>query len=193
MNLINTIWKIAYYAFTAAVLCIAAILVFSLIPMKGNVQVKIVSSGSMEPAIHTGSLAVILPQSMYAIDDIITFGEDTREKVPTTHRIVDMRVEAGQTLFQTKGDANEDPDVREVGEGEVIGKVLFSIPYLGYIIDFAKKPIGFFLLIVIPAGAIIVDEVWKIIKEVRKGRGKKEDGGGEIDSEGHADSVNDKL
>ncbi len=168
MNLINIIWKIAYYAFTVAVLGIAAILVFSLIPMKGNVQVKIVSSGSMEPAIHTGSLVMILPQSAYEVGDVITFGEDTRTKVPTTHRIVDARVESGVMVFQTKGDANEDPDVREVGEGEVIGKVVLAIPYLGYIIDFAKQPIGFFLLIVTPAAAIILDEVWKIVKEIKK-------------------------
>lgn len=168
MKFLNTIWKIAYYAFTAAVLGIAGVLVFSLIPMKGNVQVKIVSSGSMEPAIHTGSLAIILPQDTYEMGDIITFGEDTREQIPTTHRIIDSRVESGSLIFKTQGDANEDPDAQEVHENEVIGTVIFSIPYLGYIIDFAKKPLGFFLLIIIPASAIILDEIIKIVKELKK-------------------------
>ena len=86
----------------------------------------------------------------------------------TTHRIMDIRVEGGKPVYTTQGDANNAPDMREVKENEVIGKALFSIPYLGYAVDFAQRPIGFAIIIIVPAVMIIGDEIKKIIKEVKK-------------------------
>jgi len=165
---LHTFGKILYGLLTTAVVALALLLVLSLVPIQGAPKVKIVSSGSMEPAIRTGSMVIIIPRETYAVGDVITFGEDTRTKKPTTHRIHDARVESGAMIFKTKGDANEDPDAREVRQNDIIGRVVISIPYLGYIIDFAKQPLGFFLLVIIPAGAIIIDEIRKIVKELRK-------------------------
>jgi hypothetical protein len=47
------------------------------------------------------------------------------------------------------------------------------VPYLGYILDFAKKPIGFVLLVGVPAGLIIIDEIIKIFHEVALIKRKK--------------------
>lgn len=127
----------------------------------------IVQSGSMEPAIKTGSIIAVKPVENYKIGDIITF-KRRGEKDLTTHRIVEMRVEQGSPIYTTQGDANNAPDMREVKESEVTGKALFAVPYLGYAVDFAKKPVGFALLIIIPALLIIGDEIKKIIKEVKK-------------------------
>ncbi len=171
--MINKFFKIIYYAFLALVVAIALLLVVSIFPITGNYKVKVVLSGSMEPAIHTGSVVVIKPTDSYKTGDVITFGKDTKTDVPTTHRIVDSRAESGKMIYRTKGDANEDPDGRETRGSEIIGKVMFSIPFLGYLVDFAKKPIGFFLLVVIPAGIIIIDEMWKIWKELRRMRREK--------------------
>lgn len=155
---------------------IGGLLIFSMIPIEGNFQIKIVLSGSMEPLIKTGSVVVIKPQDRYEIDDVITFGKDDRENVPTTHRIIETHVVSGVTKFVTKGDANDDKDVREITEREIVGKVLFDIPYLGFILDIAKKPLGFAILIGIPALIIISDEVMKIYREMRRlSKAKKED------------------
>ena len=140
----------------------------NLIPIPGNYEVKIVQSGSMEPKIKTGSIVVIKPDDSYGVGDIITFGKDTRRDVPTTHRIVSDKVESGVFVYTTKGDANEDTDPHEVRKSEVIGKVVFSVPYVGYLLDFARKPIGFILLIVFPAGVVVFDEVMSIWREVKK-------------------------
>src|SRR3989338_8215020 len=68
--------------------CWSASLFFApLLPIKGNIEIKIVKSGSMEPAIKTGSIVVIKPASLYGVGDVITFGEDSRTTYPTTHRI----------------------------------------------------------------------------------------------------------
>jgi len=96
------------------------------------------------------------------------FGEVTKTKAPTTHRINDIKVTDGRVSYITKGDANDAPDQREIQKREVIGKVLISVPFVGYAVDFAKKPLGFALIIIIPAAIIIFDEIKKIIKEVQK-------------------------
>lgn len=164
------IYTIGYAVFVAIVICIAVVILASILPIPGKLEIKIVQSGSMEPTIKTGSLAVIRPNDTYKEGDIITFGKDTKKNVPTTHRIIATRVESGITIYTVKGDANNSPDPTEVRQSEIIGKVIFSVPYLGYIMDFAKKPLGFVLLIGLPALYIVYDEVAKIVGEVRKMR-----------------------
>jgi len=170
--MINKFFKTIYYVLIAGIVAVAILLIVSMFPITGNYQVKVVLSGSMEPAIHTGSVVIIKPESNYEVGDIITFGKDTKTDIPTTHRIIKQRAESGKMLYTVKGDANEDPDSREVREDEIIGKVLFSIPYLGYMVDFAKKPIGFVLLVAVPAGIIVIDEIRKIWIEARRMRNK---------------------
>ena len=78
-----------------------------------------------------------------------------------------------QPRYITKGDANNAPDQEEITKREIIGKVLFSVPYLGYAVDFAKKPLGFSLIIIIPASIIIFDEIKKIFGEIKKKKENK--------------------
>ncbi|OGG44391.1 signal peptidase I [Candidatus Kaiserbacteria bacterium RIFCSPHIGHO2_01_FULL_48_10] len=159
--------------FTAALILIGGLLAFSFLPLTGNYTVKIVQSGSMEPEIKTGALVVVKPASDYAVGDVITFTFSARDEIPTTHRIVAERAVSGVMQYTVKGDANEEADPKEVLEKDVIGKVIFSVPYLGFLLDFARKPLGFTLLIVVPAGAIIIEEALKIWTEISALRRKK--------------------
>lgn len=165
--------KITYYVFFAFITFIALLLLLSIFPIKDNFQVKIVLSGSMEPAIRTGSIVVIKPEENYKEGDIITFGKDTKKDVPTTHRIVKIRAVEGRLLFTTKGDANDSEDSTEIRKDRIIGKVLFSVPYIGYILDTAKKPIGFAVLVGVPVLLIVYDEILNIYREVKKMRARK--------------------
>lgn len=160
--------KIIQNIVTVAIVIIGLFLIITLFPIKGNYQVKVVLSGSMEPAIRTGSVVIIKPSSQYKIGDVVIFGKDTKKEIPTTHRIISSRAVEGIMLFTTKGDANEDADTTEIRQSNIHGKVLFSVPFMGYVIDFVKKPIGMIVVIVIPALYIISDEVRKIIKEAKK-------------------------
>lgn len=159
---------ILYYLFTTTAVLFALLLAASLFPITGNFKVKIVLSGSMEPSLPIGSLIFLKPEASYAIGDVVTFGKDTKTDIPTTHRIIAVRGEPTGKIFQTKGDANENEDTRETRESEVLGRVFLHIPYLGYVLDFAKKPIGFIFLIIVPALVIILDEVGNIWREARK-------------------------
>lgn len=166
---------------TLVLVAVGGIFLASLIPMPGNIEIKIVKSGSMEPAIKTGSLVLIKPQTtaygaQYRVGDIITFGPDTAKEIPTTHRVEEVIKEpSGEFVYRTKGDANEEADPNLVEESEVIGKVAFFAPYAGYILDFAKKPLGFALLIGIPAASIILDELIVIGREFAKMRRRREE------------------
>lgn len=180
-------FKVIYYGLLLFLIAVGGLFVASYVGV-GGLSIKIVQSGSMEPAIKTGSIVVVKPAETYAIGDIITFGEDTRKKVPTTHRILDVRAIEGGYLFTTKGDANEDTDTKEVRSGEIIGKVQFAVPYVGYVIDFTRKPLGFILLVGVPAAVIIFDELGSIFGEARQLRLRKRrqsaEGGSNERSEG---------
>jgi signal peptidase len=164
--------KIIYYIVIAFIVLVAILLIFSAFPIPGNYKVLVVQSGSMEPKIKTGSIVVVKPEKDFKIGDVITFGPYSKTKAPTTHRIYDVKVVGGETVYITKGDANNAPDTREIKKADIVGKVLFSVPYLGYAVDFAKKPIGFALLIIVPAALIIVDEIKKIYAEIKKKKTK---------------------
>lgn len=172
-----------FYVFSIVLLLsIAGLFLASMLPIPGNIEIKIVKSGSMEPTIPTGSLVVIKPVEAYKLRDIVTFGADTPTQIPTTHRIVASRVDNG-TWYTTKGDANEEQDTKEINQSEIIGKVVAHVPNAGYVLDFAKKPLGFLLLIGIPAATIIIDELINIFREVyafsrRRDRGDGHGGGG---------------
>lgn len=169
----KVVFNIAYYLFVAGIVLIALLLLATTMPIPGNFKAKIVQSGSMEPAIRTGGLVIIIPASSYQVGDVITFGKDTKTQIPTTHRIIEVEDEGISQRFITKGDANEDADPTATRLSDVSGKVIFSVPYLGYVLDFAKKPLGFILLVGIPAGIVIVDEIMKIFHEVREIKRKK--------------------
>ncbi|MBU4353537.1 signal peptidase I [Candidatus Parcubacteria bacterium] len=165
--------KIIYYVFLGAIALIAVLLVVSAFPITGNYKFLVVQSGSMQPEIKMGSVVAVKPSDNYKIGDIITFGEMSKTKTPTTHRIVEMRVVEGKYLYTTKGDANNAPDQNEVSQDKIIGKVLFNIPYVGYAVAEARKPVGFTILIVIPAVIIVYDEIKKIISEIKNRKAAK--------------------
>jgi signal peptidase I len=160
------IFKTIYYLILTVIAVVALFLILSVIPVKGGYKTMIVLSGSMEPKIHTGSIVAIKPEKEYRVGDVITFGENTKTKTPTTHRIFEIKDENGIKTYITKGDANNAPDQKPVTEKEILGKVLFSVPYAGYAVAAAQKPVGFMLIIVVPAVIIIYDEAQKIKREI---------------------------
>jgi signal peptidase I len=147
-----------------------ALLASPVLPYVGHIEVKIVKSGSMEPSIQTGSIVLIRAAESYAIGDVVTFTSRTAD-IPTTHRIVSEEVFEGNRMLITKGDANEERDADPLFVEDIIGRVLFTVPYLGFVLDFARQPMGFALLIGVPALLIIIDEVEKIWREIRRVRG----------------------
>lgn len=152
----------------AATLGVAFVLVMAspFLPISGAVQLFTVRSGSMEPAIPTGSLIFVRPSTEYAPGDIITVRTGDRKTV--THRIVEVLSTDVGLAYHTKGDNNEEADPVETRSTDVIGKTLLIVPYLGYPVAYAQTRTGFLTLIFIPALLIILSELVTIVQEARR-------------------------
>jgi len=107
-----------------------------------------VQSGSMTPAINMGSLIIVKEINPKDIktNDIITYKGSTQSLV--THRVVSIQKKE-EINFVTKGDANTTPDPLVVREKDLFGKVIFSIPLIGYILNFLKANIYFIISIIL--------------------------------------------
>lgn len=114
-------------------------------------------SGSMEPTYHIGSLIYVkkVDTSTLEAGDPITFA--LSEDTIATHRIVEVvpdEEDASVIRFRTKGDANETVDGALVHYKNVLGKPVFTIPYLGYVADYIQHPPGMYTAIA--AGVILL-------------------------------------
>lgn len=111
-----------------------------------------VASGSMRPALEFGDLVIIQGVSPTDIHegDVIVFDPPEGGSHLTIHRVVRIETSDAETLqFITKGDANPSEDLRHVPENLVHGRVIYRIPYVGYVILDPTIPIIFIITIAI--------------------------------------------
>jgi len=167
-KLIGKIGRILYAAIFVFLIIIGGLVAISILKIPGNYKLFTVQSGSMEPVIKQGSIVVVKPFKDYKKGDIITTREPANPKVSLTHRIVNIKNKNGKISYVTKGDANKSPDTEKRPKENVLGKALFSVPYIGYPVSFAKTRDGLIFLIVIPATLIIYSELLTIKNEVRR-------------------------
>lgn len=109
-----------------------------------------VLSGSMEPEFYPGDLVITkyINKTDININDIVTFRD--KDGVIITHRIVKETPEG----YITKGDNNNVEDSEIITENNIIGKVQFSIPKIGYVMDFLSKPMVISAEMILLAGFI---------------------------------------
>ena len=81
-----------------------------------------------------------------------------------THRIIGIEDVNGELFFRTKGDNNNVADGVLVNEDNVYGKVLFRIPFLGYVRQFLSTYFGWILCIALPILYLIMTEVVRVRK-----------------------------
>lgn len=149
-SIISTLLIVAFAA-------LALLLAGSVVPFAGY-QIRLVTTGSMTPAMPVGTAVFVKARTHYSVGEVITF-ERSGEKIPTTHRIVADSIQAGEIYYTTRGDANDAPDQLPVAQSEVLGAVWLSVPYLGYVLDFARRPAGFALLVGVPLAWVIGEDV----------------------------------
>jgi len=171
MKILRNIFNAVYWLLISALIIIAASSAFSALKIPGGLKMLVVQSGSMEPTIKTGSVILIKKQDTYSTGDIISFvgaGSDS-----TTHRVTKTNIVKGKEIFNTKGDVNQGEDQETIGIESILGKTVFTVPYLGYLIAFTKTQQGFIFLIVIPATIIIFSEILNIKREILLFREKR--------------------
>lgn len=113
--------------------------VLTLPPLLGCKNMAVLS-GSMEPQIRVGALVIAgeTEPDKLKTGDVITYllAGDTL----VTHRIIEINADEEWVL--TQGDANDIPDGAPVPYEKIVGKVLFSVPLLGYLTMYIRTPLG---------------------------------------------------
>ena len=146
------------------------------VPSLGSYQLYIVMSGSMSPAVDTGSLVAVKAVEAEAIEpqDIITFRGEVDEHNITTHRVVAKENQYG-IQFTTRGDANDVEDPMPVKDSQIMGKVVLSVPYAGYAFHFARTREGVMALVGLVAAVITLELVKTLREEKYKSKDKSTD------------------
>lgn len=158
-KVIKKIFKVLEWLIFLILIIILFLVASPLLPTKEYISTHVVSTGSMEPEIKTGSIVL----SSLEIDeinkgDIIVFTSPTNEEITIVHRVMQIEKEE----YITKGDNNDNEDDWIVFKSNIKGKVFFTIPNLGYAIQWMKTPIGFITIIIVPALLFILTMIKKI-------------------------------
>jgi signal peptidase len=114
----------------------------------------------MEPNMPVGSLAITMPVAAeeVRVGDIIAFAPPWDPDVTVSHRVVEVFNDE-EPRFHTKGDASEDIDPWVMPAEYVTGRVVFSIPYMGYVANSALLYVrtwwGLVFLVALPSTLLI--------------------------------------
>lgn len=150
--------KIVWNWISGVLVGIVVLLAIALVGVRMvGLEPYVVLSGSMEPTYHVGSLIYVksVDYKELQVGDPITYmiSQDT----VVTHRIIEVLVdeEDPDTIrYFTQGDANSVADGASVHYKNIIGKPVFSIPYLGYFSNYIQNPPGTYIAIAV--GAILI-------------------------------------
>ena len=138
----------------------ATLVTFSVLSSTGYVKARVVLTGSMQPTISPGDIVITAPVTRIEpkIDDVAAYQARRFDGAPVgvfTHRIIDGD---GKTGWILKGDNNPTPDIQQPKNNDILGVVIFVIPWLGNLLS--KQ----FLFTVIP----LIAGMWFLLDTLRK-------------------------
>lgn len=176
----NKIVKRIWSCCTNLIICILLVLVIMSVygniktqgkdfraPSIGSYMWMSVLSNSMKPTFNTGDLVIARKVDVNDLKagDIITFRWST---ALATHRITEVIKDAnGRVSFKTKGDYNNTEDQETLDSNYVVGKYMFRIPFIGYILAKLKGLAGVILIWILFA-AVVGNEIYKHLKDSRQ-------------------------
>ena len=159
--------KIILRTCTTILVIVVVLLAFSvsLIRIFGF-EVYGVLTGSMEPKYPVGSLIYVkeIDTAKLKVGDAISF--KLSDNVIATHRIVEIvasEVTPGAMSYRTKGDANDVVDSSLVEESDIIGKVVFCLPKMGYALEYIQSPSGIVTTILVSLLLVVLVFVSELI------------------------------
>jgi len=127
------------------------------VPLAFHARPLVVLSGSMEPALHTGDISVV--RTIAPLDarpgDIVTFRDPENADRLISHRVRDMRASGDKVIFRTRGDVNTASEHWQISSSEEIGRVMYRVPKLGWVLSYARSK-GLFVLLLGGALALLL-------------------------------------
>lgn len=143
---------------------ISILLLIPLIPVVDRwYQLAIVKSASMEPWLKVGSLAVYKAQATYYPGEVVAYqagdGDDAKLII---HRLIEKRTAAEKTIYLAQGDATQYLSSQPVFTGQIKGKVIGSIPQLGYVLSWFRSRVGIAVMIFTCLVLLLTNESTKL-------------------------------
>lgn len=152
---VSTLRKTVGKIISTTLFCVVILLSAALLLLGAfGVRFFTVRTGSMHPAYPIGSVIVVCPAEFSELkkDDVITFYAGNSTAV--THRI--YQIDKVNKTVSTKGDNNNIEDNNIVTEDKILGKVVFSVQYLGYVSIFADTVFGKTVIISTVVGVVLL-------------------------------------
>jgi signal peptidase len=132
-----------------------------------------IGSGSMIPTFDVGTMvvAVKVDPAQLQLNDIVVYQLSPEAQNYVSHRVVAISHNSPLT-FTTQGDNNPLPDSSPVPAANIVGKIVFYAPGLGYFVQFLKTTLGLALCLILPAliliwvcARLILHEFIQLMKE----------------------------
>lgn len=146
----------------AAVICLGLLAV----PQLLGYGTLVVRSGSMAETAPVNSLVLTRPldTSDVQVGDVILIRrEGATASTPVMHRVVALAHRAGKVVVTTKGDSNAAPDPTPyLLRGRTMTPIL-AVPHVGRALAVARTPLGWTLLIALPATVLLwlqLQSIW---------------------------------
>ena len=114
------------------VACIVMVGFIMLVSCQFSVGALVVGSSSMTGSVDMGDVVIMHDvgsgEELHE-GDIIVFNRDNERII---HRIVKISTVAGKERYYTKGDVNEKEDEKYVTRNDLVGRVMFKVPAVGW-------------------------------------------------------------
>ena len=127
-----------------------------------------ITTGSMEPTYSPDTLIVVKKTDPSEIKegDVISFysSDPALEGAVNTHRVVSIRQDGTNYIYETKGDANNTADLYDVQSRFLLGKVIWDSLFLGKLSRLAANPLIFIPFILIPLAIILITNLIHTIR-----------------------------
>ena len=137
----NRAWIARIVVGVPVALVIAVFASVTIVPFVLRWEPFIVTSASMTPTIGVGSVVVVDPSAAQTmkVGDVGTFVAP-ESGLRVTHRVVEVQgAEGPARVYITKGDAVKNPDGPR-GASTAVGRVQYTVPYVGYVATAVNEP-----------------------------------------------------
>ncbi len=164
--------RLLYGVLVLALLALAVALALAALPRLFGYGTLVVHGGSMSETAPNGSLVIArwIAAEDVELGDVILVQEETASGParPKLHRVVSLERERGQVLVQTKGDLNETIDPKVYILPDRVLTPAYTLPYLGYLVRFVVTPLGWVILVALPATVVallVLRGIWAPARE----------------------------
>jgi signal peptidase I len=150
--------RVASGLLTTLIVVVVLFLALLAVPGLFGYGTLVVRSGSMEQTAPVGSLVLARPLDTrdVLVGDVILVRQDgATAAAPVLHRVISLTHRGAEIVVTTKGDSNAAPDKTPyLLRGTTMTPVL-AVPHVGRAFAFVHTPLGWALLIALPATVLL--------------------------------------